>query len=89
MIGLVDIFGFENEPVAYDAEVLLDHKPSIDLMEPAGTVVVSEGDAVVFNFTVADDYGLRKVELVQIYKDKRPAVQATGPIERVITSWEP
>jgi len=85
-IGLVDAFGFENEPVSYDAEVLIDHPPTIDLIEPPEKVMAREDDTITFDFTAADDYGIARVQLMQAVEEEGEAENVT---ERVVKSWEP
>ena len=80
-IDLVDKFGFENDPLSHDAEVLIDHPPSIDIIEPADKVLVGENDKVVFDFTAADDYGIKSVVLIQTIPEKRT--------QREIAVWKP
>jgi len=84
-IGLVDTYGFENEPVSYDAEILIDHPPTIDLIEPPEKVMARDDDTVTFDFTAADDYGVRRVVLIQSVEEKGEADNVT---EREVKSWE-
>ena len=65
-IGLEDAFGFRNDPVPYAADVITDNCPTIDVIEPAENLTVAEDTKIVFDFTVADDYGIRRITLVQV-----------------------
>jgi len=65
-LDLVDVFGFENEEVVYDAEVLIDHEPTISVLEPAPNVMVAEDAKLAFEFVANDDYGVRSVTLLRV-----------------------
>ena len=80
-IRLTDTFGFESERIKYDAGILVDNPPTIDLLEPAEKVMAGEDDTVVFDFTAADDYGIRDVALLQIDEKKQT--------EREVLAWKP
>ena len=81
MIKLVDTFGFENQPVTYTAEALIDQPPSIDVIEPADRTMVSEDAKVTFDFSAGDDFGLSKVAIVQRDEKKQ--------IDTELISWTP
>jgi len=86
-IDLVDTFGFANEEVIYDAEVLIDHEPTLSVVEPAANVMVAEDARLTFEFVATDDYGVRSVSLLRSYTFEERGKD--GDAERELRRFEP
>ncbi|MBI2880093.1 MAG: DUF4175 family protein [Candidatus Tectomicrobia bacterium] len=64
-IVLRDRWGFENpDPVAYSVDLVPDHPPAVEWVQPQGDLTVNGGETIAVHYLARDDFGLEDVRLV-------------------------